>query len=40
MSTTEKGGADLEKALARKERDWQSMIRITHDFWVFRKSCG
>ncbi|HNQ57856.1 MAG: hypothetical protein DPW12_09890 [Rhodocyclaceae bacterium] len=39
MSTTEKGGADLEKALARKERDWQSMIRITHDFFhAWRKS--
>ena len=30
---------DLEKRLARKERDWQSMIRITHDFFhAWRKS--
>ncbi len=34
MSTNE-----LEKQLARKERDWQSMIRITHDFFhAWRKS--
>jgi hypothetical protein len=39
MSTTEKSTADLEKALGRKERDWQSMIRITHDFFhAWRKS--
>lgn len=39
MSTTEKSGADLEKALARKERDWQSMIHITHDFFhAWRKA--
>jgi len=39
MSTTEQSGAGLEKALARKERDWQSMIRITHDFFhAWRKS--
>jgi hypothetical protein len=25
--------ADLEKQLARKERDWESMIRINHDFF-------
>jgi hypothetical protein len=25
--------AELEKKLARMERDWQSMIRITHDFF-------
>jgi hypothetical protein len=31
--------AELEKRLARKERDWQSMIRITHDFFhAWRKS--
>lgn len=24
---------DLEKQLARKERDWESMIRINHDFF-------
>jgi hypothetical protein len=30
---------DLEKQLARKERDWQSMIRITHDFFhAWRKA--
>ena len=39
MNTAEKSGANLEKALARKERDWQSMIRITHDFFhAWRKS--
>lgn len=25
--------AELEKKLERKERDWQAMIRITHDFF-------
>lgn len=31
--------AELEKQLVRKERDWQSMIRITHDFFhAWRKS--
>jgi hypothetical protein len=30
---------DLEKRLARKERDWQSMIRIAHDFFhAWRKA--
>jgi hypothetical protein len=30
---------DLQQALTRKERDWQSMIRITHDFFhAWRKS--
>lgn len=31
--------AELEKQLARKTRDWESMIRITHDFFHgWRKS--
>ncbi|MDR2239119.1 MAG: L-2-amino-thiazoline-4-carboxylic acid hydrolase [Zoogloeaceae bacterium] len=39
MNSTEKSGADLAQALARKERDWQSMIRITHDFFhAWRKA--
>lgn len=39
MSTETSSVADLEKRLARKQRDWESMIRITHDFFhAWRKS--
>lgn len=35
----EAGSAAVEKQLARKTRDWESMIRITHDFFhAWRKS--
>jgi hypothetical protein len=33
MNTETRTAPELEKQLARKERDWESMIRINHDFF-------